>query len=196
MSQERRRFFRINDTLGLNITAIPVKDEISFIDNFFKNLQEYSTRNEFNYQIAQHQSDLQHIENKMPELARYLVIMQKQLDLLSEKLLTNQNSFEGIQQKVNLSAQGMSLQTPESRNIGELVELQLQLMPSKQKIAILARIVQSEINKSATHSDKDGEKFVVSLDFEHIHDADQEILVKHVHSLQLKKLGNAMLEID
>ncbi len=69
-------------------------------------------------------------------------------------------------------------------------------MPSKQQITILARIIQSEIVKNPASKNKNNKSYVVSLDFEHIHEADQEILVKHVHSLQLKKLGDAMLEKD
>ena len=186
MHADRRRFFRINDSLGLKTSTINPKEEQQCIEDFHRNQHEYSIRNEFNFQLAQHQVDLHSIEKKMPELARYLTVMQLQIDRLIEQILPEQNAFLNDHKDVNLSAQGISYVTQDHVTIGSLQQLHLELQPSKQQLIILARVVKCQTINSSTAA-----SFLISLDFEHIHEADQEILVKHVHSKQLQQLGEA-----
>ena len=66
---------------------------------------------------------------------------------------------------------------------GEVVELNLELLPNKQKIVVFAKVVRCEQLAS--------KQFNITLDFEHIHESDREILIKHIHGKQLKSLGAA-----
>ena len=69
---------------------------------------------------------------------------------------------------------------------GDVVELNLKLLPQGQKIVTFARVIlireESENNQG---------RYKISLDCEHIHDTDREVLVKHVHGKQMRELGNA-----
>jgi len=93
MSKERRRFFRIEDIVGLNSQVIEKKELEQRLESFWNDQHQFSLRNEFNYKLEQHQVDLQHINNKMPELGRYLSVLQEQLDLLTENFLSNDENF-------------------------------------------------------------------------------------------------------
>ncbi len=184
MQQERRRFFRIEDNVGLKLTTIEPGQQESRIQQFWNEQHQFSLRNEFNYRLEQHQSDLLVIKNKMPELGRYLSLLQQQLDLLTDKVINDQDDFIDFEASVNLSAQGISLHSEQPYSAGQLVELHIQLLPNQQKIVTLGTVIES-INPSGN------KLFNLSLDFTHIHEADQELLVKHIHARQLLALSES-----
>ena len=188
MSDERRRFFRIEDIVGLKTQVIQKQELEQRLESFLNDQHQFSIRNEFNYKLEQHQADLQHIKTKMPELGRYLSVLQEQLDLLTDKILTGDDSFTTTEAAVNLSAQGISFISDEQVNHGDIVELNLLLLPSQQKIVVFAKVIECIQNK------KTPGQYNISLDFEHIHEADRELLVKHVHGKQLRSLGAARFE--
>jgi uncharacterized coiled-coil protein SlyX len=175
MSKERRRFFRIEDVIHLKTETVEQHELDERLREFRNNQHQYSALNEFNYQLDQHQADLKHIKEHLPEVGRYLAIMQKQLDLLTDRLLKEDDDFVDREVEASLSAQGLAFFADESANTGDIVELHLKLMPERHKLVIFARI---------------------SLDFEHIHEADRELLVKHVHGKQLRALGAARFSED
>jgi len=190
MSDERRRFFRIEDIVGLKTQVIEKHDLEKKIDSFWNDQHQFSIRNEFNYKLDQHKADLQHIKTKMPELGRYLSVLQEQLDLLTDKIAGNEDSFTTQETAVNISAQGISFLSSEQVQEGDIVELNLLLLPSQQKVVVFAKVIECQQDKSTPG------QYNISLDFEHIHDADQELLVKHVHGKQLRSLGAARFEED
>ena len=190
MKEERRRFFRIQDIVGIKTEVIPQKEIQQKLKQFWDDQHQYSLRNEFNFELEQHQADLRHIKSSMPEVGRYLEILQKQLDMLTEKILQGEDEFINEEKRVNLSAQGISFYSEEVVHPGEIVEMNLKLLPGHQKIVIFSKVIHC-------HKDKDThDKYRVALDFEHIHEADREILVKHVHGKQLRALGAARFEED
>lgn len=183
MTQERRRFFRIEDIVSLKTEVIDKQEVDKRLESFWNDPHQFSLRNEFNFKLEQHQADLRKISSKMPELGRYLGLLQEQLDMLTDKILMDQDEFTSLEKQVNLSAQGISFISRESANVDDILELHLKLNPGKQKIVVFARVVNcNPIN------DELGQ-YNIALDFEHIHEADREILVKHVHGKQLLALG-------
>lgn len=187
MSDERRRFFRIEDIVGLKTQVIEKQELEQRLDSFWNDQHQFSLRNEFNYKLEQHQADLHHIKTRMPELGRYLSVLQEQLDLLTNKILTDEDTFTTSETTVNISAQGISFTSDQQATKGDIVELNLRLLPSQQKIVVFAKVINCQLDE------KQGE-YTISLDFEHIHEADRELLVKHVHGKQLKSLGAARFE--
>jgi hypothetical protein len=186
--KERRRFFRIDDVVGLKTEVIDNSDVESRLAGFQQGQHPFSLRNDFNYKLEQHQADLKMIKRKMPEVGRYLEVLQQQLDIVTDKLLSDEDTFTEVETQVNLSAQGIAFYSDEAVQTGDIVELHLKLLPGRQKIVVFAKVVHCE-----SSNDHPG-KFKIALDFEHIHEADREILVKHVHGKQLKSLGAARFE--
>ncbi|MCK4707637.1 MAG: PilZ domain-containing protein [Gammaproteobacteria bacterium] len=188
MSDERRRFFRIEDIVGLKTRVIKKQDVKQTLDSFWNDQHQFSIRNEFNYKLDQHQADLQQIKNKMPELGRYLSVLQEQLDLLTDKIVGNEDNFTTSETSVNISAQGISFISDEKVQPGDIVELNLLLLPNQQKIVVFAKVINCHQHENTSN------QYNISLDFEHIHDADRELLVKHVHGKQLRSLGATRFE--
>jgi len=189
MSNDRRRFFRIEDRVYLQTQTVKPAELESKIEDFKLNRHQFSACDEFSSRLDEHLADLHAIQNKMPELARYLGVLQEQIDHLTNKLLPNQKTTEEKDIRVNLSAQGISFITDETYKPVDVVELSLKLKPSRQALIIIARVVLVEDHED---NDKTGEYglYRVSMDFEHIHEADREILVKHIHGRQLQALNN------
>jgi len=181
--KERRRFFRIDDTVALKTETVPVNELDDRLKNFWTNQHEYSIRNEFNHQLDQHEADLAAIKKQFPAIARYLTVLQNQVDLLSEHILPEDGLSKEQENDVNISAQGISFLTTEAISTGEVVELSLQLLPKKQRIVIFAKVITCEKVENF--------QYQLTIDFEHIHEADREILIKHIHGQQLKSLGAA-----
>jgi c-di-GMP-binding flagellar brake protein YcgR len=189
MSQERRRFFRIDDTVGIQSTAVEKQHLNSRLDSFWNDQHKFSIRNEFNFKLEQHQADLNQIKGKMPELGRYLSVLQEQIDLLTDRIIHADDSFVAEEKDVNISAQGIAFYSDERVTAGDIIELHLKLLPGQQEIVTFARVINCISVRSAEKN-----KFRISLDFEHIHEADRELLVKHVHGKQLKSLGATRFE--
>ncbi len=155
------------------------------LEDFWANEHAFSIRNNYNFQIEQHIADRHKIESEMPELARYLGVLEKQIDRITERLIGDEHNKQMVRKNANLSAQGISFFDDQAPSQGELVELKLKLLPSGLRLVIMARVVMVE-------SDSAGEQDMtrVSLDFENLHEADREILIKHIHGKQMESLSN------
>jgi hypothetical protein len=184
MSNERRRYYRIDDQVRLSATAIDPDRFDSELSDFWENEHEFSIHNNYNFEIEQHISDRRKVEQKIPELGRYLRVLEKQIDRISEKLASQDGDQGWIQKEANISAQGISFHHDQRFSDKACIQLNLMLLPNKLQLMILARLVKVE--------DSDGHaegKYRISLDFENIHEADQEILIKHIHQRQQALLG-------
>ena len=186
MSGERRRYYRIDDEVALACEPLKESQTDQRLKDFWDNEHAFSLRNNYNFQIEQHIADFHKIENKMPELGRYLAVLQKQIDRLSEKLNVDEFEQSLHHHKVNLSAQGISFVTDQQFDTESMLEVNLKLLPSGLHLVIMARVITVE-----KAEDFETGTYRVSLDFEHLHEADREILIKHIHARQRESLSIA-----
>lgn len=186
MTQERRRYYRIDEEVMISLTPIEAGELEAQLEDFWSNEQVFSIRNDYNYQISQHIADRHVVEKKMPELGRYLSVLEQQITRLTDKLIVNDDEHSMQQKKANLSAQGVSYHATEAPQQDDMVELKLKLLPSGLRLVIIARVVLIE-----TDSGQDQGEYKISLDFEHLHEADREILIKHIHGKQMEVLSSA-----
>ena len=186
MSDERRRFYRIDDDISLVAEVIAETEIDRRINDFWDNEHAFSIRNNYNFQIEQHIADFRQIDKKMPELARYLKVLEKQIDQITQRLTTSDTELAWTTRSASISAQGIAYLSDTTPAQGSLLELNLKLLPCGFMLVIIARVVQLETGSG--HSDGNNR---ISLDFEHIREADREILIKHIHARQMTSLGNS-----
>lgn len=186
MTQERRRYYRIEDEVMMSLRPISASEIDAHLEDFWSNEDANSIRNDYNYQISQHIGDRHIIEKKMPELGRYLSVLEKQIEWLTERLSADDNEDLLTRKTTNLSAQGLSYHADEASRQDDMVELKLKLLPSGLRLVIIARVVLVETDSSQTRGE-----YRISLDFEHLHEADREILIKHIHGKQMEALSSA-----
>ena len=122
----------------------------------------------------------------MPELGRYLSVLEKQIDWLTQRLSADNTEDLLTRKTSNLSAQGISYHADKAPQQGDMVEFKLKLLPSGLRLVIIARVVLVETDSSQNRGE-----YKISLDFEHLHEADREILIKHIHGKQMEALSSA-----
>ncbi len=186
MDKERRRFFRIEDEVELTCRPIDMEQTDSILSNFWDNEHTLSIRNNFNFQIEQQITDFQKIESNNPELGRYLSMLQNQVDRLTAKLIDDEFDQSLTTTTASLSAQGISFDCNQDPLLDSLMEFNLKLLPSGLRLVIIARVVQIEISTKHTKFNHR-----ISLDFEHLHETDRELLIKHIHGKQMESLSIA-----
>jgi len=186
MTRERRRYYRIEEEVMISLKPIETSELDARLEDYWSNEQIFSIRNNYNYQISQHLADRHVIEKKMPELGRYLSVLQQQIERLTDKLIVDDDEHSMQSKTSNLSAQGISYHDDAALQQGDMVELKLKLLPSGLRLVIIARVVLVE-----TDSGQDQGEIKISLDFEHLHEADREILIKHIHGKQMEALSSA-----
>lgn len=186
MTEERRRYFRIEDEVMLAMRPIDNSEVDDCLEDFWANEHIFSIRNNYNFQIEQHISDRHKIASRMPELGRYLALLEKQIDRITDKLIDDEDEQVMSHKLANLSAQGVAFYTDQTLQQGDLAELKLKLLPSGLRLVIIARVVLFETDVGHEQG-----KHRVSMDFENLHEADREILIKHMHANQMESLSNA-----
>jgi len=185
MTDERRSFYRIDDRVLLSINPIDTKKASHHIEQFYKQDHLFSIRNNFNFEIEQHLVDLHKIQQKMPEMARYLGVLEKQIDRLSDRLVVDQSDSALVSRTVSLSLQGVCFYSDDIVEAGGLVEVEMKLLPSGYRLLMLALV----IDRQKVTGDQHG-SYRIALQYEHIHEADREILARHIHQVQLASLSN------
>jgi hypothetical protein len=182
MSNERRRYFRIEDTVSFTVSMVDPNELQTRIDNFWDDQPVCSVRHQLDHQLEQQLADFKVIEEKMPELARYLTLLQAKIENLTTKVLPEQTSAHDTQ-KVNISGQGMSYVSDQKLTPDVTVELFLELLSTGQVITIFALVVSVE-----QVPEQIPEQYRTSLDFTHIYESDQALLIKRINAQQLEDI--------
>lgn len=182
-TQERRRFFRLDDQVTLDFKPLSKEQ--------YSTWQEQNKHNRNNVDILEKElNDLIHkIKSQNSDLGRLI-------ELLNQKINTIkcQQSHEGISIEtpnitknqgltgINLSACGMSFQSEKQYNENEFLLLTMILKPSNTQISLAGQVIKSE---KTGHQDK---PFKIRINFPDIQEAEQELLIQHLFQLQTKKL--------
>lgn len=187
VTEERRRFFRISDTITLTYRSVAEQDIATR-----KRLFEQEHESDFMIMsslasITQQMSGLLHkIESSEPDIANYLKALDSKIDLLGRAFLSRYYYDVADQpiKAVNISASGISFNTAESFERGSFIELKLLLQPSFTGILIYGQVVSCE---QSDLSDSDS-NYTLRVDFTHISSSDQDVLIRHVIKRQSKLL--------
>lgn len=179
-TDERRRFFRIDDSVHLGLKAVPQAE----LDQRIQDLEHrvgdsFTLVNSLNAITQQQSPHLRRIEQDYPDIAAYLRSLDKKLELLSQALLVEEvEMMDKPAIPVNLSAGGMAVHSRDPIPEGTLVEIKLLLVPSYTGILTYGRVVNCG-NASPAERDPDY-PYVLRIDFSFIRDADQDALIRHV----------------
>jgi hypothetical protein len=187
MYDERRRYSRIGDTASITISPIEPHQLQAKIDDFWDGQQAYPAQavphqlsQQLQPQLDQHLSDFKVIEKQMPELARYLTVLQTQIDSLGAGASPEQTLITNDRQEIALSGQGVAYNSEQKLATDDMVELDLKLLTTGEMIKILAQVIKVEPISG---------QFRIVLDFTHIYESDQSLLFKHIHVEQWKDIG-------
>jgi len=183
MSAERRRYFRINDTLGVAYKVVtPEEAKASGKNknaavNVFSLLANYDTV--LNDQLAQ-------LRAKHPTLEEIFASLNKKINCLINHLEMESRLVERLAHKireVNISACGIAFEAEGELAPGTDVNLDIVLQPLETHIFTNGKVVDCE---HAGHKNTDS--YYVRINFYGMSNADQELLIQHIVQRQSTQL--------
>jgi c-di-GMP-binding flagellar brake protein YcgR len=183
MNDERRRYFRINDTLGVAYRVLTPEEvqatskENNAAVNVFSLLANYDTQ--LNEQLGQ-------LRAKDPALEQVLHSLNKKINCLINHLEMESRLVERLAHKireVNISACGIAFVAEGELTEGTNVSLDIVLQPSETHIFSYGKVVGCEPD---TQSKTDG--YYVRINFHGMTNHDQELLIQHIVQRQSTQL--------
>ncbi len=190
-SAERRRSFRVNDCIGIQIRRFDQQTLEEEKDRFAEHRSEIGLVNEFMHQRDMHLPRLTAIQSRSPDTASYIRYLESKIDTLAGLLLVRDlNLPRHPTHKVNLSGTGVRFYHDERIPEDETIEMQLLLFPSHALIPCFGTVVWSEHDPT----DEEPGRHSTAIDFSLIHPDDEDILIKHTVTTQMQDLRNAHAE--
>lgn len=187
MSEERRRYFRIDDTVGVYLRRLTPEEVSAFAARNEEHGGNFDLASNFDNRIHT-LLDACRIQN--PVAAELLDLMNKKLNFVIQQMDVDSEILHNIAyelKQVNISACGMALATDERYQSGEAVQVELSLKPSELRIVLMARVIDCDLFEQPDSAET---RFFLRLEFSHINANDQELLIQHV----VKKQSNQLKE--
>ena len=175
--EDRREYYRIEDTIALEIRPLSALEAAGQ-----EVLQDASPL--FNLLSELHLSEFesQHLLRQISErdrnLAAFLKSQNKRIDLLSQVIAITVLGQIGEPQPVIISEGGIDFQHPSPIAAGSRLSIKLVLMPQALGLLLRARV---------THCDRKGDGFDVGTEFEHLTDAQRQLLARHILQRQAQE---------
>lgn len=193
LQDERREFFRIDDSIQVSYRVITHDDMPESIDERLSGSDRFTVMTRLQT-ISQHLSaPLHRIEQRDPDVADYLKALDEKINLLGQSLMADENELlKRPSRSVNLSAGGLAMDVTEKRAVGELVEIKLLLLPSYTGILAFGEVVGVE---PATESDS-AYPYHIRINFNLIRSSDQDAMIRHITRRQGEMLRRRREQLD
>jgi hypothetical protein len=186
IADERREFFRIDDSIQVSFQQIAPESVPTDIDERMQN-DRFSVMTRMQA-ISQHLSAALHrIEQRDPDVADYLKALDEKINLLGQSFLAEEQELMGEPTRsVNLSAGGLAMDVTEEMSIGDRVEIKLLLLPSYTGVLAYGEVVGVEPNTQP----QEPYPHHVRINFTLIRPSDQDALIRHI----LRRQGEMLRE--
>lgn len=184
MGQERRRFFRIDDTIGVAYRQLTDEELESSGFEGIKPVDALSLIASFDNKLANLTGRLRGPE---PLLAEIFETLNLKLNAVINQLELDSHLVKRVAHKVhevNLSACGMAFFIDEPIDLECTISLEMSLKPSNSTILCFATIVASDYIKEDDH-------YYVRMDFANMSEHDQEVLIQHI----VRRQGHQIREL-
>lgn len=168
---DRREYYRIEDTIALEFTQLSGADATSR-EELHDSSPLFNLLSELHMLDYESQHLLRHIGERDRTLASYLKIINKRTDLLGQALAQNLLRDVGAPRRVTLSEGGLSFDDPRELAVGSHLALKMVLMP--QALGLLLRAVVIHCHAL------DSGGFNIGTEFEALTDAQRQLLARHI----------------
>lgn len=186
-NSDRREFFRINDTVFVEISAIDGKElahRVTAISNPIPN-----DTNLAQQQLNELTTSLTHIIDQISqsdrETARALRLLDEKVNLIASTVQHQQNVADHLDTTdVNLSGGGIAFLSTDQFAIKSPVEIRIELGHSGTFINAIANVIACDKLRDAPEETP----YYLRLSFSHMSEHDRNLLVKHTLSRQAQAL--------
>ena len=187
IQEERRRFFRIDDTVGIACRRLSPEEAKAFTLKAGEHGANFDYASHFDNRIMT-LLDACRVQN--PLAAELIDLMNKKLNFVIQQMEIDAGLLQHIAyelKQVNISACGMAFATAERQEPGAMLQVDILLHPGELHVVALAEVVACEsIEDESTKSET---PWFLRLNFIELNSHDQELLIQHVvkrQSAQLK----------
>lgn len=182
--QDRRRYFRINDMVGLSYRAVDSATIANgLVDGDNVHISSLKLLESINKELSE---ALNQLWQNNPATANVLGLLNRKIDFLSAEigLDSAQEAIEHEQVAVNISACGMAFKCPDSFDKGQALEIHLLLKPGNTRLKLNGSVVGCERVLVAGQQSN-----FLRIDFTNIDTHVQEQLIQHLVRRQSSQLS-------
>lgn len=188
-ASDRRRYFRINDEVGINYRVLEA-DELAQRDGNL--VQQAQVLEQLEVHDARISELLQKMGNRDPLLTQVLEALDRKLQYVVQQLqlearMTRQLAYRV--HEVSISACGLAVILPEQMEQRAVLELQLSLLPGERQIKCHGLVIESRMLPGS-----DG--YNTRIDFFDMAPRDQETLIQHIVQRQSQMLGDVRTRLS
>ncbi len=180
---ERRRFFRIDDTLELYCEALS-DEQVRDTAATMQPTEAQDVLAGFDRQI---QTVIEAARVQAPAVANLAEMLNRKLNYVISTLGISEELVERMAfraRHVNLSACGIGFDSDTAYETGQRVRLEMRLQPNNLHLVVLAKVVACE----RLVDGRDGLDYNLRLNFTDMSSADQELLIQHIVRRQGQQL--------
>lgn len=176
MSEERRRYFRVNDEAEISFKVMDDSD----LQTWQQHQQTGSAA-----ELAKLENEigvaLSHLKSQSPQVGKLLELINQKINLVSRnEVAALQLDDEGELQRINLSACGIAFQTDQAVAANQQLLIQLKLKPSNITLTMSGRVVDSKSNNQGAN--------LLRVEFDELDSSNQDLLVQHMFQVQSREL--------
>ncbi len=185
VTEDRRRFFRIDDEVNLNFKIVDEQTVLTASEVTSDILSSCSFVTGLDILDQEARIVMQLIEKSNPEIAEYLKILDTKISLVAQETMRQGHEISDNHiRNANISASGVAFESTSEVKVGEFLEIKLLLTSCFAVIVIYGKVIYC--NES---TDKDESMpFQIGLDYINLKEHDREVLVKHVVKRQMQQI--------
>jgi hypothetical protein len=175
MTDDRRRFFRINDEAEISFKPI-THDEYQAWGDGHKNqgAEKLATLE------AELSMILANLKSQQPQLAKICELLNQKINIATNSHSKSHGFINsGELKSINLSACGIAFHTDQDIPKNEHLLLELKLMPSNLTIVTTGKVISTGLANG---------KNMVRVDFKDLGDTNQDLLMQHLFEVQSREL--------
>jgi hypothetical protein len=174
-SDDRRDYFRIDDQAILDVVKVDTPDMNLPPQHHFRHNGMFNLLRELRNIDAENNHILRNIAEQDRELEYYLRGLNQKIELIASSLMEQTEYASAVQpQAVSLSEGGLSFDSEENYAVGDILALQLTLLPERMGICVYL-----EITNICDISPRIGANFIG------LREGDRQVLARHIMQVQI-----------
>jgi hypothetical protein len=190
-SENRRRFFRIDDAVRLSYRALDADELADRVARLAEGLGgSFALMASLSAVTHRMSVSLRRIEQRSGDVAAYLRALDQKIETVARALLLQDPSLPAMSEApVNLSAGGLAIVTGQCLPVGTPLEIRLLLLPALAGILAFGAVV--ECTEPPPGEGHPPGSRLMRVDFTHIRDEDRDLLIGHMLRRQGERLREA-----
>ncbi len=186
-SEERRRYFRIDDEMVLAWRVLDKSEKEKRLAQFSQGEIEYPDPTRLFLSLeADIATLIGQLAPRDPNVAQILRLMNRKINLISRGPLMGSHQstlFDDAPQNVNISACGMAFRVEKALPVGADLQVELVLVPEGSYVLCYGVVINCEKSESV-----DGRQYRVNVDFIAIREEDRDRLIQHIMQKEIEML--------